>query len=145
MAMSDYDAVGRAARLIRAQSEPGWRAIEDDVIAAVQSTPRGGWPLLVEDPYPGSAIGALSVSDLVLGARLSRALAGDADYAVTNIDIQSENAALQRVSVELSGRYLADLSAATSRAAVRSQRVVADVIGDVAGVSIDVTVTDVHR
>lgn len=145
MAIGDYDAIDRAARVLRVEPEPGWRAIEDDVIAAVRSTPRGGWPLLVEDPRPGTAVGVLHVSDLVLGALLSRALAGDPDYAVTDIDIQSEGTALQRVSVSLSGRYLADLPTAVARAEARCEQVIADVIGDMPGVSVTISVTDVHR
>lgn len=145
MAIGDYDAIDRAARVLRVLPEPGWDAIEDDVIAAVRSTPRGGWPLLVEDPFPGTAVGVLHVSELVLGALLGRALVGDPDFDVTDIRIGSEESVLQTISIELSGRYLADLPAAVERARRRCHDVVADVIGDLPGVSISVTVTDVHR
>jgi len=145
MAIGDYDAIDRAARVLRVLPEPGWDAIEDDVIAAVRSTPRGGWPLLVEDPLPDSAPGVLRVSELVLGTLLSRALTDDPDSRVTDIRIGSEESALHSISVELSGRYLADLPAAVERARARCEQVVAEVIGDVPGLSIDVTVTDVHR
>jgi hypothetical protein len=145
MAIGDYDAIDRAARVLRVLPEPGWHAIEDDVISAVRLTPRGGWPLLVEDPAPGGSLGTLRVSELVLGTLLSRALADDPDYAVTDIRIASEESALHSVSVELSGRYLADLPAAVERAQTRCEEVIADVIGDMPGVSIEVTVTDVHR
>jgi hypothetical protein len=145
MAIGDYDAIDRAARVLRVLPEPGWHAIEDDVISAVRLTPRGGWPLLVEDPSPGGSLGTLRVSELVLGTLLSRALTDDPDYAVTDIRIGFEESALHSVSVELSGRYLADLPAAVERAQARCEEVIADVIGDMPGVSIEVTVTDVHR
>lgn len=145
MAIGDYDAIDRAGRVLRVLPEPGWEAIEDDVIAAVRSTPRGGWPLLVEDPVPGTAAGVLRVSELVLGALLSRALADDPDFAVTDIRIQSEESVLHAVSIELSGRYLSDLTAVVGRARARCEEVVAEVIGDMPGLSISVTVTDVHR
>lgn len=145
MAIGDYDAIDRAARVLRVLPEPGWHAIEDDVIAAVRLTPRGGWPLLVDDPLPGTAAGVLRVSEIVLGALLSRALAGDPDYGVTDIRIDSEESVLQSISIELSGRYLAGLPAAVERARARCEKVVADVIGATAGPSINVTVTDVHR
>jgi hypothetical protein len=145
MAMNDYDAVDRAARLLRVVPEPGWQAIEDGVIAAVRATPRGGWPLLVDDPRPGTAAGVLRVSELVLGALLSRALAHDPDARVTDIRIESQAAVLQSISVELSGRYRADLAVAVDRARAVCEEVVTEVIGDAAGVSIHAAVTDIHR
>jgi hypothetical protein len=145
MAIGDHSAIDRAVRVLRAQPEPGWHAIEDDVIAAVRATPRGGWPLLVVDPRPGTAVGTLYVSDLALGTLLSRALAGDPDYGVTDIRIQSQSETLQSISVDLSGRYQADLLAAVARAKARCESVVADVVGDMPEVTIAVTVTDVHR
>ena len=145
MAIGDYDAINRAARVLRVLPEPGWDAIEDDVIAAVRSTPRGGWPLLVEDPLPDTAPGIIRVSELVLGTLLSRALAGDADFAVTDIRIGSDESVLQSVSIELSGRYHADLPSAVERAHTRSLHVVAEIIGDMPGLTVEVTVTDVHR
>lgn len=51
----------------------------------------------------------------------------------------------QTISIELSGRYLADLQAAVDRARSRCEAVVADVIGDMPGMTISVTVTDIHR
>jgi hypothetical protein len=145
MAIGDYDAIDRGARVLRLLPEPGWQAIEDDVIAAVRMTPRGGWPLLVEDPLPGTAAGILRVSELVLGTLLSRALADDPDYGVTDIRIESEESTLQTISIDLSGRYLADLQAAVERVRSRCEGVVAEVIGDTPGVAIRVTVTDIHR
>lgn len=145
MAIGDLGAVERAAHLMRAQPEPGWHAIENDVLTAVRSTPRGGWPLVVEDPHPGSAPGTLYVSDVALGARLSRALAGDSDYAVTDIQLRSSGTALQGVSIKLSGRYLADLPAATARALARCEAEVAEVVGNMPGISIDIVVNDMHQ
>ena len=145
MAIGDYETIDRAVRVLRALPEPGWHAIEDDVVAAVRSTPRGGWPLLVVDPHPGTAAGVLYVSDLALGTLVSRALAGDPDFGVTDIRIQSEDATLQAISIELSGRYLADLPAAVERARARCEQVVTEAIGDISGVVMDVTVTDIHH
>ena len=140
----DDDVTVRAARTLQQQPEPGWFHIRDAVIASVRSTPRGGWPLLVEDPRPGSAAGVLRVSGLVLGALLSRALADDPDYAVTDIDMTVEDSLLQGISIELSARYRAQLPPVVSRVRARCRAVLAEVIGAAAGIPIHVTVSDVH-
>lgn len=145
MTGNEDDVTIRAARALQAQPEPGWHQIRDAVIASVRSTPRGGWPLLVEDPRPGTAAGIMRVSGLVLGALLSRALADDPDYAVTGIDVAVEDSLLQGISVELSARYPAELPPVISRVRARCHAVVAEVIGAAAGVPIHVTVSDVHR
>ena len=141
----EYELVNRAARILRVVPEPGWQAIERDVIAAVRTTPRGGWPLDVVDPEPGGARGVLRVSDLALTNLLSRTLRGDLDYKVTDIRAQSRDGALLDVSIDLSCRYLADAQGAALRVRERCASVVADVIGEVADASITVAVTDVHR
>jgi hypothetical protein len=146
MAIGDYDAIDRAARLLRVQPEPGWHAIENTVISAVRATPRSGWPLDVDEPDPSpAATGRLQVSDLVLGTLVSRALADDDSYVVLDVDVHSNDAELTGVSVELSGRYLTDLPAAVERVTARCDAVIARVIGARPGVRIDVTVSDVHR
>jgi hypothetical protein len=145
MAIGDYDALTRAAGVLRSHRESGWDAIEDTVISVVRSTPRGSWPLKVDDPQPYSAPGELRVSELVLGAKLSRALAGDPDYALLDIDVASTDAALQRISVSVSGRYLADLRAAAERITARCDAVIHEVIGERPGVALDVDIIDVHR
>lgn len=146
MAIGDYDAIDRAARLLRVQPEPGWRAIENTVIAAVHATPRAGWPLDVDDPRPGAVTaGRLHVSDLVLGTLISRELSDDESYAVLDVDVRSSDAALVGVSIELSGRYLTDLPAAIDRVTARCSAVIARVIGARPAVTVDVAVTDVHR
>lgn len=149
MAVGDYhgdeDVLRRAPRVLRAAPEPGWRALESKVLAAVRATPRGGWPLDVEDARPATVPGALRVSDLVLGTELGRALRGDTSYQVTNIDITSEEGVLQAVSITISGRYGADLTAAGARIRRQTAAVVADIVGASSVPAIEVDITDIHR
>jgi hypothetical protein len=149
MAVGDYhgdeDVLGRAPRVLRAAPEPGWRTLESKVLAAVRATPRGGWPLDVDDPRPDAVPGVLRVSDLVLSTALSRALRGDPSYQVTDIDITSEGGVLQGVSITISGRYGADLTSAGARVRRQAAAVVADVVGASSAPVIEVDVTDIHR
>ncbi|MDA2891950.1 hypothetical protein PDG61_13580 [Mycolicibacterium sp. BiH015] len=145
MTGDEDDVTVRAARTLQEQPEPGWIQIRDAVIASVRSTPRGGWPLVVEDPRPGSAAGIVRVSGLVLGALLSRALADDPEYAVTDIDFSVEDSVLQGISIDLSAHYRVQLPPVVSRVRARCRAVVAEVIGAAAGIPIHVTVSDVHR
>jgi hypothetical protein len=144
MTADEDDVTVRAARTLQDQPEPGWFQIRDAVIASVRSTPRGGWPLLVDDPRPGTATGVVHVSGLVLGALLSRALADDPEYAVTDIDLTVEDSLLQGISIELSARYRAQLPPVINRVRARCRAVVAEVIGAAARIPIHVTVSDVH-
>lgn len=143
MAIGDYDATTRAARVLRALPEPGWRAIHDDVIAAVRSVQRGGWPLRVRDPRPGSEPGMLRVSDLAVSSALSRALAGDEDFAVLGIEVASEDEVLQLISVQLSCRYLSALSSVVERVRRTAESVLDDAVGSIP--PIDISVVDIHR
>lgn len=149
MAVGDYhgddDVLRRAPRVLRAAPEPGWRALESTVLAAVRATPRGGWPLDADDPHPATAPGVLRVSDLVLSTALSRALQGDTSYQVTDIDIASEGGVLQGVSITISGRYGADLTSAGARIRQQAAAVVDDIIGSSSEPTIEVAVTDIHR
>ena len=145
MAIGDYEIIGRAATLLRAVPEPGWQAIERGVLAAVRATPRGGWPLDVVDPAPGSAPGVLRVTDLVLTHLLSVALRGERDVVVLDVAAHGEDGVLQEVLLEVSCRYLADVAGVAQRLRARCAAVVADVLGRDAEVPIGVTVTDVHR
>lgn len=145
MAIGDYDVVARGARVMREQPETGWRVIEGRIIEAVRATQRNVWPLMVEDPRPGSAPGDIHVGDAVLGTLVGRALTGDSDYRVVDIDVRSNGTALQEVSIALSGRFGADLPSAIERAAARSRAVIADVIGPRTDVPVHVSVLDVHR
>lgn len=149
MAVGDYHnhetTYRRARQILRAVPEPGWEAIESSVVAAVRATPRGGWPLDVDDPDPATTSGVLRVSDLALGAALGRALRGDPDYVVTHIEHPSDDGVLQRVSIFISGRYGADLTAAAGRVRRRAAAVVADVLGPSRVPEVEVEVTDVHR
>lgn len=140
-----YELVNRAARILRVVPEPGWHAIERDVVAAVRSTPRGGWPLDVDDPEPGGARGVLRVSDLALTNLLSRALRNDPDYTVVDLRADSNDGVLNDVSIDVSCRYLADAQNAAQRVRDRAAAVIADVIGATVVPTITVTVTDVHR
>lgn len=150
MALGDNDApepLARAARVLRSAPEPGWDAIEDDVIEAVRATPRGGWPVSVVDPAPGSAPGAIMVSDLVLRSALARRLRQADGYELARIDVEIDDArqALRSVRVELTGRYGTDLNAAIRHALDQCTAVILDVVGAVDGVLVDVAVTDVTR
>ncbi len=149
MAVGDYHnhetTYRRARQILRAVPEPGWQAIESSVVAAVRATPRGGWPLEVDDPDAGAASGVLRVSDLALGAALSRALRGDPDFVVTDIEQPSDDGVLQRVSIFIRGRSGADLTAAAGRARRRAAAVVADVLGSSRVPEVEIEVTDVHR
>jgi len=150
MAIGEDDAaepLARAARVLRSVPEPGWTAIEDDVIDAVRAIPRGGWPLAVVDPAPGTAQGTITVSDTVLRTALARALRGDADHMLTAVllDVDDEGRVLRGVHIDLAARYGADVHAAAERALEVAASVVTDVIGAVDGVAIDVAVTDVFR
>jgi len=144
MAIGEYDVVGRAARVLRTQPEPGWDRIENSVIDAVRATARSGWPLSADDPDPATP-GALSVSDLVLSTELSRALAGADDLIVTDIHISSAGTEVREVLIELSARYLTDLAALTERVSQICSAVIADVIGPGRDVPLRVIVSDVHR
>jgi hypothetical protein len=145
MAIGDLEIFDNAGRLLRAVPEPQWQAIEPAVLAAVRATPRGGWPLAVEDPEPGTAPGRIQVSDLVLTAALSRALAGQPDYLVDRIEATSDDEVLQGIQIQLSGLYGADLVSVTERVRERAEGVLADVIGPGTAVPVSVTVVDVHR
>lgn len=144
-AAGDYELVNRAARILRVVPEPGWQAIERDVVAAVRATPRGGWPLDVVDPEPGGARGVIRVSDLALTNLLSRALRDDPDYAVVDIRAESNDFVLLDVSLDLSCRYRSQAKVAARRVRERAAAIIADVVGDPVAASITVNVVDVHR
>ncbi|MBB2989709.1 hypothetical protein FHR72_001172 [Mycolicibacterium iranicum] len=144
MTENDNDVTNRAACVLQAQPEPGWFQIRDAVIDAVRSTLRGGRPILVEDPRPGTDAGILRVSGLVLGALLSRALAEDPDYAVTDIELTVDDDRLHGISIDLSARYLAEFSPVVNRVRARCHAVVADAIGASTDVPIHLHVSDVH-
>lgn len=144
MAIGDFD-IDDAGRMLRAVPEPGWAAVEPTVLAAIRGTPRGGWPLSVADPEFDHPAGVIRVSDLVVTAMISRALADDGDYTVEQIEALSEGQVLQGISIQISGRYQVDLSAAAARVSARAERVVAEVIGPGNDIPVTVTVIDVHR
>ncbi|MBX7449248.1 hypothetical protein GR927_14720 [Mycolicibacterium sp. 3033] len=145
MAIGDYDVLARASRTLRTAPERGWPAVERRVIDAVRATPRSGWPVAVVDPRPGQAAGRIEVSDLVVRAALARVLRTLPAVKLVDISVSVDDAVLQEVRIEVSGRYGADLKA-TARAVRREAvAVIAEVIGDASGVEIDVAITDVHR
>lgn len=148
MALGDHharDALNDARRLLRAAPEPGWDALEPRVMAAVRATPRGGWPLDVDDPDPDAAPGVIKVSDLVLGAALGRALREDSGFDVIDLVIDSGEGALRGISVQIAGRYGADLMAAADRVRAIAVEVVTEVLGSSFEFSVDVRVSDVRR
>ncbi|MCG7596944.1 hypothetical protein ACXYX3_01295 [Mycobacterium sp. C3-094] len=145
MAIGDYDVLARASRTLRAAPERGWPAVERRVIEAVRATPRSGWPVAVVDPRPGQAAGRIEVSDLVVRANLARVLRTLPEVKLVDITVSVEDAVLREVRIEVSGRYGADLAAAAEGVRRQAVAVITDVIGDAAGVAIDVAITDVHR
>lgn len=144
MAIGDHDVLARAARILRAEPEPGWTELQPRVIEAVRATPRGGWPITVEDPEPNGDAGTLAVSDLAVRALLARALRADPDVAPLGIDVDVADGELLGVRVELVGRYGTDLPAAAARTADRCAAVLADAVGRSAA-AVEVVVVDVER
>ena len=144
MAIGDYDVLAHASQVLRDAPETGWAALEKRVIDAVRATPRGGWPIEVVDPSPGSAPGTIRVSDLVLKATIARALHRDSDIALTAIAADIDDEELRAVRIEVSGRYGTALPAAADRVRDTARAVVADLTGR-DDVDVSVTVVDVHR
>lgn len=148
MALGDQAAAGplaRAGTVLRGVPEPGWQAISGRVLDLVRATPRGGWPLHVTDPAPGTAPGVLAVSDLVLRSTLARVLLDVPDLIAVAIDVSSDAGVLQGVRVTFSGRYGADLITASERARTMCLAVMADIVGDIASATVEFAVVDVHR
>jgi hypothetical protein len=145
MAMNDDDLLAGAARALREQPESGWYAIVDEVLARIRETPRAGPPIIVDDPQPGAAAGALAVSSLVVSVRILHTLAGDPDFTVLDVDVEAEAGAIGGVSLELAARYGRDLQQAATRAVAGCATVIADIVGDRPGVRIDVVFNDVIR
>ena len=143
MAIGDYDVLARASRVLRAVPEPGWSAIEQSVIEAVRRTPRGGWPIVVVDPAPGSVPGRIRVSDLVVRTLVAQQLAADPDLTLSDVEVEIEGENLRAVRIEVSGRYGSDLARAAARVRALAETVVAETTGQDADVTI--TVIDVHR
>jgi len=145
MAIGNYDVLSRASRELRALPERGWMAVEQRVIDAVRATPRGGWPLEVVDPHPGQAPGRIEVSDLVLRAGVARAVRPIAQLLLVDVAVTLLDKTLRGVRVELSGRYGADLVAATARARTLVTAAIVEIVGDAGTLDVDIAVTDIHR
>lgn len=145
MAIGDYDVLARASRTLRAVPERGWPAVERRVIDAVRATPRSGWPVAVVDPRPGQAPGRIEVSDLVVRAALARVLRSMPEVKLVDISVIVDDAVLQEVRVEVSGRYGTDLTVTAEHVRAQAVAVITEVVGDAAGVAIDIAITDVHR
>lgn len=139
--------LARAGQALRDFGEPGWDRIADTVIAAVRNTPRAGWPLTAEDPDPQpSAPGCLVVSDLVVRQALAAALRLDEICVPTAVDILIDGTDLQRIKVEIAGRYGDRLTDVADRVRRLTRTVLDDLLGAGAlGHHIDVTVIDIVR
>lgn len=133
------------AGVMQEAPEPGWDAISEGVIAAVLDTPRGGWPLSVVDPDPGRVPGTIVVTDRALKAHLAHLLRDDPDYAVGAIEVLGNEMTVAAMTVELTGRYDADLNVVAGRALELCARALDEVIGAAGIIPIEVIVTDVHR
>lgn len=144
MAVGDHDVLAQAARVLRAAPEPGWATLEPRVIDAVRDTPRGGWPIAVDAPRPGTVPGVLAVSDLVVRSLLARTLRQDPDIDPLDIDVDVDEGVLRAVRIRLVGRYGADLRAALARALDRSADVLTDAVGP-SPATLEVAVVDVAR
>ena len=150
-AVNENDPLGallaRAGQALRDLGEPGWDRIADTVIAAVRNTPRAGWPLTAEDPHPQpSAPGCLAVSDLVVRQALAAALRLDEICIPTAVDILIDGTDLQRIKVEIAGRYGDRLTDVADRVRRLTRTVLDDLLGAAAlGHHIDVTVIDIVR
>lgn len=149
--VNDNDPLGallaRAGQALRELGEPGWDRIADTVIAAVRNTPRSGWPLTAEDPDPRpSQPGWIAVSDLVVRQALAAALRLDEICIPTAVDILIDGTDLQRIKVEIVGRYGDQLTDIADRVRGLTQTVLDDLLGAAAlGHHIDVTVIDIVR
>lgn len=149
--VNDNDPLGallaRAGQALRDLGEPGWDRTADTVIAAVRNTPRAGWPLTAEDPDPQpSAPGCLAVSDLVIRQALAAALRLDEICIPTAVDILIDGTDLQRITVEIAGRYGDQLTDVADRVRRLTRTVLDDLLGAAAlGHHIDVTVIDIVR
>ena len=144
MAIGDYDVLARASHALRAAPEPGWAAVEGKVLDAVRATPRGGWPIEVVDPAPGTAPGTIRVSDLALRATIARAVRADGDIALTDLAVEIDDETLRAVRIEISGRFGTALPAAADRVRDTAGTVIVELTGR-ADVEVSVTVVDVHR
>lgn len=151
MAITDDDdplalLLARAGQALRELAEPGWDRIADTVIVAVRSTPRSGWPLRAVNPRPGQppVNGGITVSDLVLRSALARALRVDDAYAPTAIDVSRHDSDLQRIRIEIIGRYGSRLHNIASQIRTTAAAIIDDILGPHSeGQYIDIVITDV--
>lgn len=151
-AMNGDDPLGvllsRAGQALRELSEPGWDRIADTVIAAVRNTPRSGWPVTAEDPdtSESSVPGCIAVSDLVIRAALAAALRVDQICTPSAVDVHLDGTDLQRISVEITGRYGNQLTEVADHVRSVAATILDDLLGIAAlGHQIDVAVVDIVR
>ena len=151
-AMNGDDPLGvllsRAGQALRELGEPGWDRIADTVIAAVRNTPRSGWPVTAEDPDPQQPPlpGCIAVSDLVIRAALAAALRVDRICTPSAVDVHLDGTDLQRISVEITGRYGNQLTEVADHVREIAASILDDLLGAAAlGHQIDVAVIDIVR
>jgi hypothetical protein len=140
--------LARAGQALRELGEPGWDRIADKVIAAVRNTPRSGWPVAAEDPDPRQPPlpGSIAVSDLVIRTALAAALRVDQVCAPTAVNVQLDGTDLQRISVEITGRYGNRLTEVADHVREIAGAILDDLLGAAAlGHQIDVAVVDIVR
>ena len=149
MALNDDDPLGallaRTGQALRELAEPGWDRIADSVIANVRAIGRSGWPLAAADPDPSDPPipGRIHVSDLVLRGALARALRLDNICAPTAIEVFTDADELQRVCIEITGRYGNRLEAVADQVRARTGEIIDDLLGAGTPNRIDVIITDV--
>ena len=140
--------LSRAGQALRELGEPGWNRIADTVIAAVRNTPRSGWPVAAQDPDPQQPPlpGCIAVSDLVIRAALAAALRVDRICTPSAVDVHLDGTDLQRISVEIAGRYGNQLTEVADHVREIAASILDDLLGAAAlGHQIDVAVIDIVR
>lgn len=150
--MSGHDPIGsllaRAGQALRELGEPGWDRIAETVITAVRNTPRSGWPLTAQDPDPQQPPipGFIAVSDLVIRGALAAALRLDQMCIPTAVDVQLDGTQLDRICIEITGRYGNQLADVADHVRDIAASVLDDLLGAASlGHHIDVAVVDLVR
>jgi hypothetical protein len=139
------DLLARAAHVLRTESEPGWDAIADRVIASVRATPRpGGQPLLADGPG-GDESGYTYVSDHVVRSTLVVALRQRFLCAPTAIDFDTDGTTLRGVHLQITGSYGTELPILADHIRATTLEIITDILGPTrtGDAPIDITITDV--
>ncbi|MFB9376656.1 hypothetical protein ACFFKU_04415 [Kineococcus gynurae] len=138
------DAVGRAARALREDPEPGWAEVRAAGLVRALRSVRPSVPVRAEAP---PAVAALTVSDDVLQRLLRRAVTdAEVDVEVQSLRCTvSEDGDLARVAAGVAGVWDDDLEVVARRVQEHLRRRAREVLGTAAReLVVDVTVVDVE-